>query len=49
MILAYEARRLAWNNAHWYTRLDLASVVGTLMADTEGAYASCQYNDRLLP
>jgi hypothetical protein len=49
MILAYEPRRSAQNNAHWYTRLDLATVVGTLMADTEGAYAPRPYDDRLLP
>jgi DNA invertase Pin-like site-specific DNA recombinase len=48
MILAYEASRLARNNADWYTLLDLATVVGTLMADTEGVYDPRQYNDRLL-
>jgi len=39
---------LARNNAHWYTLLDLATMVGTLLADTEGVYAPRQYNDRLL-
>jgi DNA invertase Pin-like site-specific DNA recombinase len=48
VILAYEASRLARNNADWYTLLDLATVVGTLMADTEGVYDPRQYNDRLL-
>jgi DNA invertase Pin-like site-specific DNA recombinase len=48
MILAYEASRLARNNTDWYTLLDLATVVGTLMADTEGVYDPRQYNDRLL-
>jgi DNA invertase Pin-like site-specific DNA recombinase len=48
MILAYEASRLARNNSDWYTLLDLATVVGTLMADTEGVYDPRQYNDRLL-
>lgn len=48
IILAYEASRLARNNADWYTLLDLATVVGTLMADTEGVYDPRQYNDRLL-
>jgi DNA invertase Pin-like site-specific DNA recombinase len=48
IILAYEASRLARNNSDWYTLLDLATVVGTLMADTEGVYDPRQYNDRLL-
>jgi len=48
IILAYEASRLARNNTDWYTLLDLATVVGTLMADTEGVYDPHQYNDRLL-
>jgi DNA invertase Pin-like site-specific DNA recombinase len=38
IILASEARRLARNPADWETRLDLATVVGTRMADTEGVY-----------
>jgi DNA invertase Pin-like site-specific DNA recombinase len=48
IILAYEASRLARNNADWYTLLDLAAVVGTLIADTEGVYDPRSYNDRLL-
>ena len=48
IILAYEASRLARNNSDWYTLLDVATVVGTLMADTEGVYDPRQYNDRLL-
>ena len=48
IILAYEASRLARNNTDWYTLRDLATVVGTLMADTEGVYDPHQYNDRLL-
>jgi DNA invertase Pin-like site-specific DNA recombinase len=36
MILAYEASRLARNNSDWSTLIDLATVVGTLLADTEG-------------
>jgi DNA invertase Pin-like site-specific DNA recombinase len=48
IILAYEASRLARNNTDWYTLLDLATVVGTLLADTEGVYDPRQYNDRLL-
>lgn len=48
MILAYEASRLARNNTDWYTLLDLATVVGALIADTEGIYDPRDYNDRLL-
>jgi DNA invertase Pin-like site-specific DNA recombinase len=48
IILAYEASRLARNNADWYTLLDLATVVGTLIADGEGVYDPRDYNDRLL-
>jgi DNA invertase Pin-like site-specific DNA recombinase len=48
IIFAYEASRLARNNADWYTLIDLATVVGTLLADTEGVYDPRQYNERLL-
>jgi DNA invertase Pin-like site-specific DNA recombinase len=48
LILAYEASRLARNNADWYTLLDLAAVVGALIADTDGVYDPRAYNDRLL-
>ncbi len=48
IILAYEASRLARNNADWYRLLDLATVVGTLIADADGVYDPRQYNDRLL-
>lgn len=48
IILAYEASRLARSNTDWYTLLDLATVVGTLIADGEGVYDPRTYNDRLL-
>jgi DNA invertase Pin-like site-specific DNA recombinase len=48
LILAYEASRLARSNADWYTLLDLAAVVGTLIADADGVYDPRAYNDRLL-
>src|SRR4051794_8537463 len=48
LILAYEASRLARNNADWYTLLDLATVVGALIAATEGVYDPQSDNDRLL-
>jgi DNA invertase Pin-like site-specific DNA recombinase len=38
IVLASEASRLARNNADWYTLLDLAAVMGTLLADTDGVY-----------
>ena len=44
LIVAYEASRLARNNTDWYTLLDIATIVGTLIADTEGVYDPCQYN-----
>src|SRR5262245_15633110 len=33
IVFAYEASRLARNNADWYALLDLATVVGTLIGD----------------
>lgn len=48
IILAYEASRLARNNSDWYTLLDLATMVGTLIADPDGVYDPRDYNDRLL-
>lgn len=48
LILAYEASRLARNNADWYTLLDLAAVTGALLGDVEAVYDPRQYNDRLL-
>jgi DNA invertase Pin-like site-specific DNA recombinase len=48
IVLAYEASRLARSNAAWYELLDLARLVGTLIADAEGVYDPRQYNDRLL-
>ncbi len=48
LILAYEASRLARNNADWYRLLDLATVAGALIADADGVYDPRQYNDRLL-
>ena len=48
LILAYEASRLARNNADWYALLDLAALRGTLIADADGVYDPSTYNDRLL-
>jgi DNA invertase Pin-like site-specific DNA recombinase len=48
IIFAYEASRLARNNADWYTLLDLATRSGTLIADADGIFDPRDYNDRLL-
>jgi DNA invertase Pin-like site-specific DNA recombinase len=48
IILAYEASRLARNNADWYRLRDLAAMMGALLADTDGVYDPRTYNDRLL-
>ena len=48
LVLAYEASRLARSNADWYRLLDLAALVGTLIADADGLYDPRDYNDRLL-
>jgi DNA invertase Pin-like site-specific DNA recombinase len=48
IVFAYEASRLARNNADWYQLLDLATLVGTLIGDADGVYDPCSYNDRLL-
>ncbi len=48
IIFGWEVSRLARNNADWYQLLDLAALVGTLIADYEGVYDPRAYNDRLL-
>jgi DNA invertase Pin-like site-specific DNA recombinase len=48
VVLAYEASRLARSNADWYALLDLAAVVGTLIADADRVYDPRSYSDRLL-
>ena len=48
IIFGWEVSRLARNNADWYHLLDLAAIVGALIADIEGVYDPCSYNDRLL-
>jgi DNA invertase Pin-like site-specific DNA recombinase len=48
IIFGWEVSRLARNNADWYQLLDLAALVGTLIADVEGVYDARAYNDRLL-
>jgi len=48
LVLCYEASRLARNNADWYSLLDLCTLRGTLIADSDGLYDPSHYNDRLL-
>src|SRR5260370_25199247 len=48
IIFGWEVSRLARNNADWYQILDLAEVVGALIADIEGVYDPRSYNDRIL-
>jgi DNA invertase Pin-like site-specific DNA recombinase len=48
IVLAYEASRLARNNADWYALLDVAAVRATLIADAGGIYDPSDHNDRLL-
>jgi DNA invertase Pin-like site-specific DNA recombinase len=48
IVLAYEASRLARNNADWYRLLDIAVLMDTLIADADGIYDPQDYNDRLL-
>src|SRR5216684_2783631 len=48
ILFGWEVSRLARNNADWYQLLDVAALVGTLIADVEGIYDPRVYNDRWL-
>jgi DNA invertase Pin-like site-specific DNA recombinase len=48
LILGIEVARLARNNADWYRLLDLCTLTGTLVADSDGIYCPGNFNDRLL-
>lgn len=48
IIFGLEVSRLARNNRDWYQLLDLCSLAGTLIADTDGVYDPSSFNDRLL-
>lgn len=48
IIFGLEVSRLARNNKDWYHLLDLCSLTETLIADADGVYDPCSYNDRLL-
>jgi excisionase family DNA binding protein len=48
LILGIEVSRLARNNADWYQLLDLCTLTGTLVADSDGIYCPANFNDRML-
>lgn len=48
LVLSLDATRMARNNQDWYQLLDLCSVFGTLIADSERLYHPRLYQDRLL-
>jgi DNA invertase Pin-like site-specific DNA recombinase len=48
LILGSEVSRLARNSADWYQLLDLCTLTGTLVADSDGIYSPGNFNDRML-
>jgi len=48
LVISMDASRLARNNSDWYQLLELCSVFGTLIADSERLYDPRTYHDRLL-
>lgn len=48
LVLSFDASRLARNNSDWYQLLELCSVFGCLMGDSERVYDPGLYSDRLL-
>jgi excisionase family DNA binding protein len=48
LILGTEVSRLARNNADWYQLLELCTLTGTLVADSDAIYSPGNYNDRTL-
>jgi DNA invertase Pin-like site-specific DNA recombinase/transposase len=48
LVLSFDASRLARNNRDWYQLLELCSIFGTLIADSERVYDPGTYTDRLL-
>lgn len=48
LVLSLDASRLARNNSDWYQLLELCSVFGALIADSERVYDPGTYHDRLL-
>ena len=48
LILGTEVARLARNNADWYQLLELCTLTGTLVTDSDGIYCPGNINDRML-
>lgn len=48
LVLALEADRLSRNSGDWYRLIELCSIFGTLIADSELVYDPRTYHDRLL-
>ena len=48
VVLGIEMSRLARTGRDWHQLLELCSLSGTLLADPDGIYDPCYYNDRLL-
>src|SRR5206468_9743665 len=48
LILGVEMSRLARSSKDWHQLLEICALFGTLIADLDGLYAPCNYNDRLL-
>jgi DNA invertase Pin-like site-specific DNA recombinase len=48
LVISLDASRLARNNSDWYHLLDLCSMFGALIADSERLYDPRLYHDRLI-
>jgi len=48
LVLGIEMSRLARSCKDWHQLLELCAVFGSLLADQDGLYDPCEYNDRLL-
>lgn len=48
LVLSFDASRLARNNRDWHQLLELCSLFGVLIADSERLYDPVAYHDRLL-
>ena len=48
LILGTEVARLARNNADWYQLLELCTLTGALVSDSDGIYCPGNVNDRML-
>ena len=48
LVLSFDASRLARNNRDWYQLLELCSVFGALIADSDRVYDPGLYTDRML-